>query len=188
MSTNQEWNIRARSDACKGCTRAFADLEPIFSRLSFEQGDYVRSDYCDACWKQPQVRDGAPSTWKSVFKLPPPPPPDPLKKETAESLLRELMASNDATRGNAIFILAVMLERRRVLVERDVQVREDGVRVHVYEHRGTGESFTVPDPGLKLTDLEHVQREVLELLGSRPTATPQAAPQAPAADAAPAQG
>ena len=187
MSTNQEWNIRARSDVCKGCNRGFVDLETFFSQLSFEQGEYVRGDYCGTCWEKPQSKAGAQSTWKSVFKLPPPPAPEPLKKETAESLLRELMATNDPSRGNAIFILAVMLERRRVLVERDVQVREDGARIHVYEHRGTGESFTVPDPGLKLTDLEHVQREVLELLGNQPAAAaPQAIPQAPAADSAPA--
>ena len=187
MSTNQEWNIRARSDTCKGCQKPFADLEPFFSRLSFEEADYVRSDYCDACWKLPASREHAQSTWKSVFKVPPPPAPEPLKKETAEALLRELMAGNDPSRRNAIYILAVMLERRRVLAERDVQVREDGVKIRVYEHRGTGESFTVPDPGLKLTELEHVQREVLELLGPKtPAATTQQ--QAAAANPATAQG
>jgi uncharacterized protein (DUF2384 family) len=88
-----------------------------------------------------------------------------LKKETAESLLRQFMETDDPSRRNAIFILAVMLERRRVLAERDVQAREDGVKVRVYEHRKTGETFLVPDPGLKLAELAHVQREVMDLLG-----------------------
>ena len=75
------------------------------------------------------------------------------------------MEVEEEANRNAVFILAVMLERRRVLVERDVQVREDGVKVRFYEHRQTGETFVVPDPGLKLAELEHVQEEVVALLG-----------------------
>ena len=164
-STNQEWNIKPRGEQCSGCSRAFADQEDFYSRLTFGQDGYARQDYCATCWQGP-VRQGALSVWKSVFKVPPPPPPEPIKKETAESLLRELMQTEDPSKRNAIYILAVMLERRRILVERDVQMRDDGVKVRVYEHRKTGETFLVPDPQLHLAELRQVQTEVLALLGS----------------------
>jgi hypothetical protein len=182
-NTNQEWNIKPRGDTCSGCGKAFADQEPFFSRLTFGAEGYVRQDTCAACWQEP-AKQGALSVWKSLFKVPAPPPPEPIKKETAESLLRELMQTDDPTKRNTIYILAVMLERRRVLVERDVQTRDDGVKVRVYEHRKTNETFLVPDPGLHLAELTQVQQEVLALLGGGPAAS-EAAP-APAAAAAPA--
>lgn len=164
----QEWNIKARSDTCQTCNKAFADDELFFSRLDFGEGGYGRRDFCSVCWND-SAKKNALSVWKSVFKLPPPPAPEALKKETAESLLRELMETEDMANRNTIYILAVMLERRRILLERDVQTREDGVKVRVYEHRKTGETFLVPDPGLKLSELKDVQEEVVARLGGRET-------------------
>ena len=105
------------------------------------------------------------SQWQGIFHPPPPPPEEALKKETAESLLRRLIQDNDASKMNVMYILAVMLERKRILAEKDVQKHDNGAKVIVYEHKKTGETFLVPDPGLKLDQLEHVQKEVVEMLG-----------------------
>ncbi len=176
MNANQEWDIRERSGACQSCARSFVDQEAFFTRLSFAEGNYVRQDFCAGCWND-STRQGALSVWKGIFKVPAPPPPEPLKRETAESLLRQFMETEDVSKRNIIFILAVMLERKRVLVERDVQVRDDGVKIRIYEHRKTGESFVVPDPGLKLAELSLVQREVVDMLGgtSKQNAAPEPA-------------
>jgi len=58
-----------------------------------------------------------------------------------------------------------------------VQTREDGVKIRVYEHKQTNETFIIPDPELKLAELTHVQEEVVLLLGGSPLGTPKAAPQ-----------
>ena len=172
---NQEWNIKGAANICHGCQKNFADQETFYSRLSFEQEGYARRDFCGVCWQE-GARAGSLSVWKSVFRAPEPPAQEPLKKETAESLLRELMLTEDPANRNLIFILAVMLERRRMLVERDVQTREDGVKVRVYEHKATGETFLVPDPQLKLSELEQVQTEVVARLGGSVPAAPTTAP------------
>ena len=173
-----EWQIRAPAPACGRCARAFGDGETFRSRLIFAEGEgYRREDVCAACW--PAAADAAEiSSWRGVFRAPPPPAPEPLKRETAESLLRRLVEAGDPARAGAMFVLSVMLERRRVLVERDVRIHADGARTRIYEHRGTGESFVILDPGLRLDDLEKVQREVLVLLEN---ATGDAAAAAPAA-------
>ena len=168
----QEWNIKARSDTCRTCNKAFIDDELFFSRLDFGEGGYGRRDFCSVCWND-SAKKSALSVWKSVFKLPPPPAPEALKKETAESLLRELMETEDAANRNTIYILAIMLERRRILAERDVQTREDGVKIRVYEHRKTGETFLVPDPCLKLSQLKEIQEEVVARLGGRDPGQPE---------------
>jgi hypothetical protein len=159
----QEWKIKARGDNCRTCDKRFTGDELFFSRLDFGEAGYSRRDFCSTCWSD-SAKKGALSVWKSVFKLPPPPAPEALKKETAESLLRELMETEDPKNRNTIYILAIMLERRRLLVERDVRTREDGMKVRVYEHRKTGEIFLVSDPGLKLSELKEIQEEVIARL------------------------
>jgi len=162
-----EWNIKERSAVCQGCEKEFVDEQPFYSRLSFDgEEGYIRKDLCEACWEKENKEDAL-SVWKSVFRVPPPPPPEPLQKETAESLLRKLMEEEDYSKLNTIYILAVMLERKRILAEREVQVPEEGFKVRVYEHKKTGETFVIKDPGLKLSELESVQEEVVTMLGGK---------------------
>ena len=64
-----------------------------------------------------------------------------------------------------IYILALMLERKRLL--RPMEPRPDGAgggKLLVYEHVRTGETFVVADPGLRLDQVAEVQQEVAALL------------------------
>ncbi len=166
----ENWSVRKCSKVCDKCEKEFADKETICSRLSFEQGEYVREDFCKDCWAE--AEPGL-SSWKTQYLVPPPPVEEAVKKENAESLLRKLMAKENEEDLNAIFILTVMLERKKILVERDVQTAEDGRKLRVYEHKKTNESFAVIDPELKLNELEKVQEEVVVLLGGKPRNAPE---------------
>jgi len=162
----QDWDIKPRSDACQGCGVGFADLQTYYSALEFGGEGYLRADYCMECWQQLQASGRtAYSRWQGVFRKPQP-RPEPLKKETAESLLRRFMAGNDATKINLIYILTIMLERKRILIEKAVQVTPEGKLIRIYEHRHTGETFMVTDPRLSFEQIESVQREVADLLAS----------------------
>ena len=97
----------------------------------------------------------------------PPQREEAVKKENAESLLRKLVAKENDEDLRAVFILAVMLERKKILVERDVQISEEGRILRVYEHRKTNESFLIIDPELQLDELEQVQTQVILLLGGK---------------------
>ncbi|QHI68790.1 hypothetical protein [Tichowtungia aerotolerans] len=171
MATAKEenWQIKKRADACAGTGIAFGDGEEIMTRLLLANGEYVREDYSLACWEE-QNPDHGVSAWKSVYHAPPP-PQEVVKKESAETLLRKMIAKEDADDINAIYILAVMLERKKILVEKDVQTREDKTKVRVYEHKKSGDTFLVVDPELKLDELEAVQEEVVGLLGGKPPKT-----------------
>jgi len=104
----------------------------------------------------------------------PPPVVDAIQKETAETLLRKLIEQDDPRYLPAAFILAVMLERKRILKVKE-QIVRDGRRVFIYEQPGTGDIFTIADPDLRLDQLEAVQRDVASLLehGLNPPATIQ---------------
>ena len=162
-----DWNIQARAHACEACGKHFADKENYHTLLFDEKANFRRSDICQACW-QKQYSDGATdrkgfvSYWQGVYEAPPP-PTDPIQKETAESLLRKLIEQNDPRYIPAGYILAVMLERKRILKVKEQMVR-DGRRVFVYEQPKTGDVFTIVDPQLQLNQLEAVQHDVAALL------------------------
>lgn len=162
---NNDWNIKSRNERCALCEKPFADGETLETLLTFEDREgYTRRDVCMDCLDKAKALKPF-GAWKTVFRLPPPGKPEPLKKENAETLLRRLIETDDPADWNTIFILAVMLERKRVLLERDVQWNKDEMKVRVYEHKQTGETFAIRDPELKLTELEIVQAEVAVRLG-----------------------
>jgi hypothetical protein len=92
-------------------------------------------------------------------------PAEPVPKENAEQLFRRLMESNNPP-ANACYVLAAMLERKRDLKQVKTESRDGGSRVFIYEQGITGDVFVVPDPELRLDELESVQNEVVQLLQS----------------------
>ena len=177
----QDWNISPRGNMCADCEKVFENNETYFSALVFGEDGYQRLDFCVACWVGQEAELNPFSSWKGTYILPPPPEEkeEPLKKENAESLLRRLIEDDDAENAGVIYILAVMLERKKELVEKDVKIDEDGTVHRIYEHRKTGETFLILDPQLKLDRLQDVQMQVAEMLGfaEKKTEEDAAAPQ-----------
>ena len=174
-----EWNIQSRAHACSACEQAFADKSPYHTVLFDETEGLVRQDVCPACWEKEvqqdlRARSGFVSHWQGVYEAPPP-VTDPIHKENAESLLRKLIELDDPKYIPAGYILAVMLERKRLLKVKE-ELERDGQRVFVYEQPGSGDLFTIVDPVLRLDQLEAVQREVSLLMehGFNPPPTPEA--------------
>ncbi len=178
----QEWNIQARSLACAVSGRPFVKGERIYSALYWREGQYARVDLNAESWQARNENIAPISAWQAEFVPPPPPAPEALKKDDAESLLRRLVAENESSTKNARYILALMLERKKVLRQVERQ-RQDGFSVLVYEHLPSGEVWLIEDPGLKLGELKTVQDEVAQLL-TRSDETP-AAVAAPVAEVVP---
>jgi hypothetical protein len=175
-----EWNIQSRAHACGACGRAFAHQEAYHTLLFDERQDFRRSDVCAGCWERQysegaRERKGFVSYWHGIYEVPEK-APEAIQKDTAESLLRKLIELNDPRYAPAGYILAVILERKRLLKVKE-QFQRDGRRVFVYEQARTGDIFTIVDPALQLDQLEEVQRDVASLLehGLNPPATPPAA-------------
>lgn len=164
-----EWNIQSRAHACEACAKPFADRQPYHTLLYDEKAeDLRRMDVCDACW-QSQFSEGARerkgflSHWQGTYEVPPAQAPDAIQKESAETLLRKLIALDDPQHRPAAYILAVMLERKRLLKVKE-QIQREGQRIFIYEQPTTGDIFMIADPDLHLNQLEAVQRDVAQLL------------------------
>jgi hypothetical protein len=185
----QEWNIQPRALQCAVSGRPFEKGERVFSALYWRDGQYVRVDLGAEAWKARNDNIEPLSAWQTDFVPPPPPEPEPLHKDDAESLLRRLIAENAPGMRNARYILALMLERKKVLRQIERQ-RQEGQSVLVYEHLPSGEVWLIDDPGLRLGELSAVQDEVARLLSPEDSskgvsdsanATDAPAPQSPEA-------
>ena len=158
-----DWPIKHRADSCAVTNRAFEPGEQFYTLLYREANGYRREDLSEEAWATRNENIRPFSFWKTRYEPPPPAPPEPLAKESAEDLLRRLLAEN--RQPNACYVLAVMLERKRILKPIQKETAESGA-VLIYEHAKTGDVFIVPDVQLRLDELESVQNEVATLLRS----------------------
>jgi hypothetical protein len=192
----EDWNLQERSSICSECNTPFADKSAYHTVLSFNAEGYHRRDICHTCWDAAggrAIRDkaGVFSYWEGIFEPPPPPPVDPLPREDAETLLRRMLNHPEPDQQEALYILAVMLERKRIFRHRETQNFADAAasptgqpgKVLVYEHLKTGEVFMISDPQLRLDQLAQVQDRVATMLRpptpaspAPPTETPAPAP------------
>jgi len=163
-----DWNIQSRGHVCGECESEFVDRGACHTLLIDENREYRRVDLCDTCWEANYAeganhRKGFISHWQGTYEAPPENPPDIIERDTAETLLRKLLETNEERWREASYILAVILERKRLLKVKE-QLREDRHRVFIYEQPASGDLFTISDPDLKLEELEQVQIEVAALL------------------------
>jgi len=162
-SLTNEWPIKHRADACARTQRPFQPGEQFYTLL-FREGDgFRREDLSEEAWAQRNENIRPFSFWKTRYEPPPAAPPEALAKESAEELLRRLLAENNPGNANASYVLAVMLERKRVLKQVKTEQTDDRP-VLVYEHSRNGDVFIVPGVSMRLDELEHLQAEVSHLL------------------------
>ena len=162
---SQEWNIRSRGHVCCFCQKPLVDKAPFVSALRETAGGYDRFDCHPECWKTAE-RDWVPfSQWDGLYLAPVKEgKQEPLKKEDAGELIRKLITLDDPAMKNVVYVLAVMLERAKILVERDTKELEDGTLRRIYEDRKQGDTFVILDPRLRLENLAEVQQQVVALL------------------------
>jgi hypothetical protein len=155
-----DWEIKSRAHTCARLGREFTEGE-FFYTLLFRDGEgFRREDLSEEAWENRNDNIEPFSFWRSKYEAPPPPAPEALPKDDAEGLLRRLIADQDPATANARYILALMLERKRLL--RPVESQDDDMLV--YEHLESGETIVIPNPRLSLVQIPEVQREVSELL------------------------
>ncbi len=164
-----DWRIQARSKTCTGCGSRFNEGDATHCVLTEAEDGLERRDYCASCWEggsdEVRTAPGTISTWRSTVPPKLVPPDEPIKRTTAETLLRKYLHSTSPSEKNFCFILALILERKKLLRQRELLRDEHrGARLVVYEHARTGESYVIEDPGLSLSELEQVYGQVAAIL------------------------
>ncbi|MEI6033883.1 MAG: hypothetical protein WCS65_06330 [Verrucomicrobiae bacterium] len=159
-----DWEIKSRAHACARTGREFAPGETFFTILLREGDGFIREDLSEEAWESRNENIQPFSFWRAKYEPPAPRPPEPLPRDDAEGLLRRLVAENQPAYKNVRYILALMLERKRMLRP----VESNDADMLVYEHVCTGETIVLANPHLKLDQIPDVQREVSALLAPEP--------------------
>lgn len=178
MALNETWHLRSRARQCSATGTPFIEGQPIITAIfpDPESSGYLRKDFLEEAWKQRGGEDETPfSSWRTTYS-----PilvtenPQAVTKQGAEELLRSLVEEDEEHTENTRYILALMLERQKLLRETDSQPASGGI-LRIYEHRKTGEVFIIKDPNIPLDQVEKIQEEVIMLLSPQPV-TPEEIP------------
>jgi hypothetical protein len=163
---SSEWEIKARSRQCARTHDTFENGATIYTLLFRDRVGFKREDISETAWQQIKENVAPFSFWKSKFQAPAPAAPEAMPKESVEELLRRLVSEDLPEHSNTRYVLAILLERKRTLKQVDIrETAED--KILIYEHVKTGEAFLIPDPRLRLDQLESVQQEIYSLLARR---------------------
>jgi len=163
----QNWSIRSRSPQCSLSERPFVEGETFHTAIYFdpETSGYLRRDIALDVWQQ-EISERKPiAYWKTTYS-----PhiveakPEVTSKESAAALLQRFIEEDEPATENARYILALMLERKRILSPTATK-EVDGQKLLFYENKKTGEVFVIRDPELRLDELAQMQDEVAMLLG-----------------------
>ena len=180
MALNESWHVRSRAHECSASGEKFSIGQNIITALFFDPASagYLRRDFSETSWNTgptDQNHRKSFSHWRTIFTPPlPTGTAPPVSKQSAETLLQTLVEEDQDHTENTRYILAVMLERQKLLRETDAQPTTGGI-LRIYEHRKTGEIFIVKDPNIPLDQVEKFQTEVIELLSPKPQ-LPEPAP------------
>lgn len=166
MALNEPWSIKSRAHTCSVTEKKFTDGESFYTALfpDPESSGYLRMDFSQEAWDA-RADDADPpfSFWGSIYHAPVKEEEVEVTDESPEELLRRLVEEDEEHTENVRYILAVMLERKKLLVEADSQPTPTGI-IRIYEHRKTGDVFIVKDPNIPLSEIDNVQQEISDLL------------------------
>ena len=171
----EPWSIKSRSKTCAASEEAFEDGEKIRAAIfpDPESSGYLRKDYKTEAWEKREDDEVPFSTWLTTY-LPPviEEKPEAVVQDDPETLLGKLIEEDEAHTENVRYILAVMLERQKLLRETDTQELPTG-KLRVYEQRKSGDIYIIKDPQIPLSDVDKVQEEVRALLDPQPDPEPE---------------
>lgn len=180
MALPDSWHLRTRSRRCSATDSPFAEGQSIVTAIfpDPESSGYLRKDFSNEAWNERSEEDEKPfSHWHTKFRPTPIDETAPaVTKQTAEELLHTLVEEDQEHTENTRYILAVMLERQKLLRETDTQPTTGGT-LRIYEHRKTGEVYIVKDPNIPLDQVEKIQEEVIQLLSPKPVVETEEPPE-----------
>ena len=129
-----------------------------FYTLLFREGEgFRRQDLSEEAWQQRNDNLRPFSFWRSPLNRAGRAAGDVAEGKRGRAFPPSGRGGRRAN-ANACYVLAAMLERKKIL--KPIKVKMANGKVLIYEHAKTGDVFVVPDPQLHLDELEPVQTEV----------------------------
>ncbi|RYD30695.1 MAG: hypothetical protein EOP87_16180, partial [Verrucomicrobiaceae bacterium] len=137
MAFGDTWHLRSRARECAATGTTFTSGQQIITAIfpDPDSSGYLRKDFSLEGWNG--LADDAEkpfSFWKTSFVSTAAAEKPAAEKLSAEEILRRLIEEDEDHTENTRYILAVMLERQKLLRETDSQRTAGGI-IRVYEHK-----------------------------------------------------
>ena len=168
MAILLDWKIKNRTGICHHTEKKFEEDDPFYTCIfdDPESDGFIRRDFSEAAWKDiSQSFEPAPfSFWRSIYKAPENQnKEEPIKQNSVEAMLHRMIEEGRPETENTRYILALMLERKKILIPTEVKETESNTLLF-YEHKDSGAVYIVADPKLHLEEVGLIQEEVSLLL------------------------
>ncbi len=177
MATN--WQMKEVSKSCTMCGKEFSDGQQYHSLLEISHNDLLctnatRNDYCIHCWKElPEQKAGKTEepldsySWKGVFRTKEKKDSSNFKRGRLETMLaymKDNIGNPDRKVSNLLFALAVILERKKILVPCESSAYNPTMLV--YKHSKSDDTFILKTPENIDEDKEFINISIQELSAS----------------------
>ena len=147
-----DWNITKSRHQCV-CGRQFAEGEAFVAALFEESGEFVRRDYCPACWEPIRAKGSYFSFWRAVV-----PQKEEKRRLFADTnvlldfFLRLEQETEDQKR-QFFYLLGLILMRKKLLKFDDLE-RADGQEFLLLRYAREDRVVRVPNPRLTEEQIE----------------------------------
>ena len=161
----QEYSIHRSQRRCQQSDRAFAPGESYYSVVLARGIELVRLDLSRDVWNGPP--EGAIGWWLSRMPTKAPGKPTPAPASVLLQALETLL--EDPSKPELAYLLALILVRRRILIEKDTGIEESDESavpqsfLHL-THNATNRDFDVPICEPSPDQLTQLQDALTELL------------------------
>ena len=160
-----DWNV-AKSQRLCVCGRELEENEPYFAALYEEGEEFIRRDYCAACWEKTSAEGRFFSFWKTTV------PPKEHKRrlfaddEVLLDFFFRLEGAQEEQRRHFFYLLALILMRKKILKFEDIE-RDGESEFLCLRYPREDRLLRVPDPKLTEEQIEAVKEQLSEILDFR---------------------
>jgi hypothetical protein len=157
-----DWKIAKPLRECQ-CGRAFDEGDTYVAALFEQDDEFVRRDYCPACWDAAQDKDACFSFWRATV----PPKEEKRRLFADDSVLVDfffrLEPETDEQKRHFFYLLALILMRKKVLKFEDIE-RQDDAEFLILRMPSEDRTFRVLDPKLSEEQTGALQEQLGQIL------------------------
>ena len=161
-----DWEVAKTQGLCAGCQHSFEpkqDYYAVLAEVTSPSGGFQRLDYCQECWQRNQPKVFC--FWKTSV-------PEPTQKqkllvddEVLLDFFQRLDGSDEPSKINFRFVLALILMRKRILKYQQTDLR-DGKEFWIMGQVRQDTTHEVPNPQLDDASIEEVSEQLSAVLRS----------------------
>lgn len=162
-----DWNIAKPQRHCSACERELAENEAYTAALYEEGEEFVRRDFCQACWAQAEAAGGFFSRWRAAV-------PEKEQKrrlfaddEVLVDFFLRLEHETDEQRRHFFYLLALILMRKKLVKFEDLERDPEGNEFLVLRYAPEDRVVRVHDPKLSEEQIEAVKDQLSQILDFR---------------------